>query len=129
MNGISRLGLALLCCAGIAGCAAPVANENRAVAAPAASQAIVAGQSSKADVIAALGATQTIRFDSGYEVWIYRYRDEKPGPLAQPASKEQLAAEKQSGNAPEFLVLFTPSGVVAKTRMRPAPAIHAGQGK
>ena len=60
----------------------------------------VAGKSTKADVIAALGETLVISFDSGFEVWVYRL------------GRDTTA---------EFVVLFAPSGLVAKTRIRPAP--------
>ena len=54
-------------------------------------------------MIAALGAATVINFDSGYEVWVYR-------------AKSRGAAE----NTAEFVVLFTPDGVVKKSRLRPA---------
>jgi hypothetical protein len=62
--------------------------------------AVAIGKSTRADVIAALGETLVISFDTGYEVWVYRL-----------------------ANAPtaEFVILFAPSGLVAKTRIRPAP--------
>ena len=59
---------------------------------------ITVGQTTKADVRAALGETLAIRFDSGYEVWVYRLANTRTG---------------------EFVVLFAPSGHVAKTRIRP----------
>ena len=70
----------------------------------AANDAILIGWT-KADVIAALGETTAIRFDSGFEVWAYQW-----GPQGPPLAKTD-----------EFVVLFTPSGVVAKTRLRSAP--------
>ena len=62
---------------------------------------VAIGRSTRADVAAALGRTLVINFDNGYEIWVYRI-----------------------ANAPgaEYLVLFSPSGVVTKTRLRPAPA-------
>ena len=65
-------------------------------AADAANDTLVAGES-KAQVQATFGRATSIRFDTGYEVWSYRY-----------------------GKATEFSVLFSPSGVVEKTRLRPA---------
>jgi hypothetical protein len=50
----------------------------------------------KADLIAALGQATVVRFDSGYEVWIYKPDDKT-----------------------EFVALLTPAGAVAKTRARP----------
>ena len=65
-------------------------------AADAANDRLLGGES-KAEVQATYGRPATIRFDTGYEVWSYRY-----------------------GKATEFSVLFAPSGVVEKTRLRPA---------
>ena len=72
----------------------------------------VAGKSAKADVIAALGETLVISFDSGFEVWVYRLANDTPVRSA-PARPDTTA---------EFVVLFAPSGRVAKTRIRPAPS-------
>ena len=64
---------------------------------------VVLGKSSKADVKAALGAAIVISFDSGYEVWIYRWR----------------GADSTTQAATEVVVLFDPSGKATKARMRP----------
>lgn len=69
-----------------------------------ASHLVLPGQSTKADVQAALGNTTEIKFDSGFEVWVYR---------AKPATTSP-------GGRAEFVVLFTPAGIVKKTRIRPA---------
>ena len=50
----------------------------------------------RADLVAALGRGTVVRFDSGYEVWIYKPDDQT-----------------------EFVALVTPGGAVAKTRARP----------
>ncbi len=65
-----------------------------------ASERVVAGQSTKDDVLAALGPATVLRFDSGFEVWVYRAK-----PLA--------------ASGAEFVILFAPSGTVKKTRLRP----------
>ena len=67
-----------------------------------ASDCITVGKSSKADVTAALGPATVINFDSGFEVWVYRARSSEP-------------AEAKA----EFVILFSPDGVVRKTRLRP----------
>jgi hypothetical protein len=73
------------------------------LSAPAANDAVAIGKSTKTDVRAALGeAAAVIDFNSGYEVWVYR---------------EQLR-EKATPAKTEFVLLFDPSGVLAKTRMR-----------
>jgi hypothetical protein len=53
---------------------------------------------SRADVQAAFGSAKVLRFDSGYELWAYD------------TAKS------------EFVLLFSPAGVVTKARLRPAPA-------
>ena len=64
----------------VAGCAGappqPDAELSRAAAMPPqAAQALVAiGKSTKADVEAALGQAVAVQFDSGWEVWVYRWR-------------------------------------------------------
>lgn len=56
----------------------------------------------KAQVRTALGKGTEIPFDSGYEVWVYRR------PLT----------EKEKPRPTELVLLFTPSGVLSKTRLR-----------
>ena len=104
---------AALVCALLAGCAtlgsaalgpdAPgIVRADRIT--PAAAQTLVAiGKSGKADVQSALGDAAVVKFDSGFEVWVYRW----PG------------AQQTNRAATEFVVLFDPSGVVKKTRLRP----------
>lgn len=97
----------------LVGCATtPPPRTDITLIAPAATQSrVIAGQS-KADVIAALGKTKILRFDSGVEVWVYYYG--ASGGAAMPQ------AVQADANA-EFLVLFSTSGIVLKTRVRPAP--------
>ena len=61
------------------------------------------GETGKAEVRAALGEAIAIDFDSGYEVWVYR--DRLPDPSPPPARSE-------------LVLLFTPSGLLAKSRIR-----------
>ena len=60
-----------------------------------AENALAVGRSTKAEVRAALGQGTVVDFPSGYEVWVYR---EPPGS--------------------ELVLLFEPSGVLSKTRVR-----------
>lgn len=95
----------------LAGCAqtgslredSPGHMEARSITPQSAAEAIAVGRSTKADVAAALGKATVIPFDSGYEVWVYRWRGAEPTTRA----------------ATELVVLFTPSGIVRKTRIRP----------
>ena len=95
----------ILCAALLAGCATQnAAPPGAQVAAERLQQTVVAGQTTKAQLLAAFGPTKNVRFDSGFEAWVYQ----------SPAGAGQFA---------EFVVLIDPAGVVAKTRTRaPAPA-------
>ena len=109
---VIRNGIACACCLWLAACAGPglfnTGTEappfsNPALSMQSASDSIAIGKSSKADVLAALGAATVISFDSGYEVWVYRAKSRGP-------------AEAKA----EFVILFGTDGVVKKTRLRPA---------
>ena len=105
-----RITAALVLSVFIAGCETPgapmnpsaVVTSQRLTVNPAnrMRDAVVIGKSTKADVRAALGDTLAISFDNGYEVWVYRL------------DRDTTA---------EFVILFAPSGIVAKTRIRPDP--------
>lgn len=99
-----------------AGCAAPggwlgsdsardPAFAQPGMSVPAAAQAVTIGTSTRDEVRAALGPAETARFDSGYEVWVYRARN-----VRTPSA------------SPELVILFTPDGLVKKLRARPAYA-------
>ncbi len=112
-----RSGLVLVSCLLLAGCAGTSEWLNSENTAPpfrnpdlsmhSASGAIAIGTATKADVIAALGPAAVFRFDSGFEVWVYRGK----------------SPETTAGTA-ELVVLFAPTGIAKKTRIRPA---YAGQ--
>jgi hypothetical protein len=96
-------------CACVAGCVA-AGTPYTAIPAGKSREAVTIGKSTKADVLAAFGKTTAVSFDSGYEVWVYQYQGEMPG-------------------SNEFVVLFTPSGIVAKTRIRPSTTSAAARGQ
>lgn len=107
-----RASLASVLCALAAGCATTGdmdLSQTKATAVPAraAETGIVAGKSTKADVMAALGTTTAIPFDSGYEVWVYHLGGDAP--------------DRAARGKTEFVVLFSPAGVVTKTRIRTPP--------
>jgi hypothetical protein len=96
----------VLALAALAGCAT-TATDGALVPFDRLGQAVVVGRSDKAGVLAALGPTTSVRFDSGYEVWCYHYRPARP------------SATPGDG---EYVILFDPQGVVRKTRQRePGP--------
>jgi outer membrane protein assembly factor BamE (lipoprotein component of BamABCDE complex) len=93
---------ALLASALLAGCALtepkPVERPlgpGEIISARTAEKALSVGTSTKADVRAALGEATVVDFASGYDVWVYRER-----------------------TGSELVLLFEPSGVLAKTRVR-----------
>ena len=70
--------------------------------APQAALSMAAAGASKAQVAAALGRANVVRFDSGWEVWVYRW----PG------------ADRSTRGATEVVVLFDAQGIVKKSRLR-----------
>jgi hypothetical protein len=104
---MSRFILALACAASTGCSLAPRKAESplrpgEVRSAQAAKDALAIGQSTKADVRAALGEATVIDFESGYEVWLYR---ERPVEKATPARGE-------------LVLLFEPSGRLTRTRLR-----------
>jgi hypothetical protein len=69
---------------------------------PADAQALAVPGASKSRVDAALGRANVIRFDSGWEVWVYRWVGRDRSPQA----------------ATELVVLVDPQGTVKKSRVR-----------
>ena len=111
----SRLVTVIAICACLAACAGPGASPTRTsnatpIAPRGAKDGVIAGKSTKADVLAAFGKTTVVSFDSGFEVWVYQITSDTP----------------DTGNA-EFVLLFAPSGIVTKTRIRPPSPV--GQDK
>lgn len=71
----------------------------------AASDTITLGKTTKAEALATLGPATVVKFDSGFEVWVYRTYP------PQSADVEVAPAE--------FVILFSPEGIATKTRIRP----------
>jgi hypothetical protein len=80
-------------------------------------EAVTAGRSTRDEVRAALGAATVVRFDSGYEVWVYRF--DARAATAPGTSRMKDDRGQATG---EFVVLFAPSGIAAKARVVPYPA-------
>lgn len=108
-NSLVRASLALAGCLCVGACGSLDAGgtappfRDPAMSMQNAQDMIVVGKTTRAEALAALGPATEIRFDSGYAVWVYRTRAAKPDP-----------------DRAEFVILFAPSGVVKKTRLRPA---------
>lgn len=109
----------LVLCAALAGCAlsGPGTVEDASPGVQPASapslqvaQAAVHAGDTKSQVTAALGAAKGYRFESGWEVWVYRW----------------LGAHRSARGATELVVLFGPDGRVRKTRPRPGVPARGG---
>ena len=80
--------------------------SGQSLAPQAAMDQIAIDRSRKADVSSALGSAIVVPFDSGYEVWVYRW----------------YGADRTPRAATELVVLFAPSGLATKLRLRPGYA-------
>jgi len=85
----------------LAGCASNPAPPGTQVALERLQQGVVAGTTTKAQLLAAFGPTKSVVFDSGFEAWVYQ-------------------SPSAGGQFSEFVVLIDPAGIVRKTRTRAA---------
>lgn len=109
----AALAAGALACMVLAGCAGPSLFSgfggsnplfaNSQLSAQQASELIVPGKTTQAEVQALLGSPNVIHFDSGQSVWVYRTT---PANAAHPGA--------------EFVILFDRASVVRKTRSRQA---------
>ena len=107
-----HLGLAALFCTALAGCAglgapqrSPQAVQSQLQQADEARAKVAPGNSTRADVQAALGKPIAVPFASGWEAWVYRWGD-----------------AAHAASATELVILFSPDGLVKKARVRPGDA-------
>lgn len=89
---------ALACALLLAGCASAPPPPGTLVSDARFGAAAVPG-ATRASVLAALGPTHGVAFDSGREVWLYQ-------------------AARAGGRYAEFVILFDRRGLVARTRTR-----------
>ena len=105
-----RAGLALAAGLCLTACGSLTANRigppfrDPTMSMQAAQDAVAVGKATQAEVLAVLGPATQIAFDSGYAVWIYRARPAKP-----------------DAHRAELVILFAPSGIAKKSRLRPSP--------
>ena len=112
LPGFCRALLVAACCSVLAGCAGQggffgdekPAFRDPALKVGAARQMLVDGQTTRPEVVAALGPATVIHFDSGREIWVYRGHD---------------AIGARGMSASELVILFSANGVVQKSRIRP----------
>ncbi len=84
----------------LAGCATQPPQPGTVVAADRFTEQVVPGRTTRAELLAAFGATKSVVFDSGHEAWLY-------------------SANATSGRSEEVVVLLDREGIVRKLRRRP----------
>jgi hypothetical protein len=84
----------------LAGCVTSAPEPGKVVAEDRFSQVVVPGRTTRAELLAAFGPTQTITFDSGVETWLYE-------------------ADAGGGRHTELVLLLDRAGIVQKMRRRP----------
>jgi outer membrane protein assembly factor BamE (lipoprotein component of BamABCDE complex) len=104
--------VALSACVGLAACAVPRLPgdaprvrppfADARLTAEAAAERLAVGRSTRQQVAALLGPGETLRFDSGWEAWVYRSH----------------GARGDAVDGPELVLLFEPAGVLRKARVR-----------
>jgi hypothetical protein len=97
---IATLSAALAAALPLSGCVSGAPEPGKAVAEDRFSQVVVPGRTTRAELLAAFGPTQSIRFDSGMETWLYE-------------------ADAGAGRHTELVLLLDRAGVVQKMRRRP----------
>ena len=78
---------------------APGFIQSRGTTPQGARDTINIGRSTKAEVAAALGKATVIPFDSGYEVWVYRWRGAQATPGTWQVSMRRTARRKSRWNS------------------------------
>jgi hypothetical protein len=84
----------------LAGCATGAPEPGKVVAEDRFSQLVVPGRTTRAELLAAFGPTQSISFDSGAETWLYE-------------------TDAGGGGHTELVLLLDRAGIVQKMRRRP----------
>jgi hypothetical protein len=112
---LDRLGL-LACASLIAACASSGNRTIRDINQESVAHQIEVGISGKADVAHAFGEAKINKFDSGYEVWTYRYTEMTPKIQSLiPVVGGTLKGSHK--HVRELAFLFNPAGVVTKFRV------------
>ena len=92
---VALLGAVLL----MNGCATSSNEPGKIVAEDRFAQLVVPGRTTRAELLSAFGPTETIRFDSGFETWLYE-------------------ANAGGGRHTELVLLLDRAGIVQKMRRR-----------
>jgi hypothetical protein len=111
--------LAALTCAGaMVACVSSANQAIRDLNPESAAHSIQPALSGKADVARVLGPARTNTFDSGYEVWTYRYIERAPK-MWSPAPAGGGTIKGSVESLRELVIVFNPAGVVTKYRLSP----------
>jgi hypothetical protein len=113
---LSRLG-AFVCASLIAACASSGNRAIKNIDQESATAILQRGVSTKADVVRTFGNAKINKFDSGYEVWTYRYTEVTPK-MQSLIPIVGAVAGGSNEHTRELVILFNPAGVVTKVRVR-----------
>ncbi|MEC5162016.1 MULTISPECIES: hypothetical protein [unclassified Janthinobacterium] len=116
MKMIAKIALGCLAALAIAGCAATWQHASAARRAEAPEHGITVGKTTKTELDTALGQATAISLDSGYDVWVYKNKEEDAG-LARYLPLIGRTALFGPAHRREVIVLFRPDGVVKKYRV------------
>lgn len=125
MRGAAPIFTAVMLAAFVAGCAGRIAvspPETRPpqldrITAEELANDLARGRHTKAEVQSRLGDAIVVRFDSGYEVWVYRITEAASATRQAERAKPGTTERDATG---ELVILLAPSGEVAKVRTRVA---------
>lgn len=109
----------LLALTGLQGCATADLGGGQAAARKAPEQVLVVNKTSRAELVQAMGEGDKVRFDSGWEAWVYV---DKPGvPLLVgliPVVGEISDVMEMTGTRRELTVILDDKGIVRKYKLR-----------
>lgn len=109
----------VLAAGGLSGCASVDATGSQAASRKAPDQVLVLNRTSRAELVQAMGEGDKVRFDSGWEAWVY---SDKPGvPLLVgliPVVGEISDVVEMMGAKRELTVILDDKGIVRKYKLR-----------
>jgi hypothetical protein len=128
MNRTAILLLLLACVACLGACTTVGNGQMKILTQKSTGQLLVAGQTSRPEVERSLGQGRALRFDSGYEVWVYEFQGSQGLPrwvnyLPVVGLVTTYVPRKATpATAKELRILFDQQGVVKKWLLLDTPA-------
>ena len=116
MNTFKTITLGTVLAAALGACAAPGAGSAPPIDERILASRLIPGATTRTEILAAFGSASVVKFDSGYEVWIYRDRAGAPR-LLRYVPVVGLGAGLIPDRKRELVILFGPDGVVRKSRL------------